>query len=280
MHSVPHAAYLTTPPSSVGKSSHDYDSSDEPQSRLLVQTPPSSPPELPQGCRDSNDRIQKCSNHPTIEHSRLTARSKRRRSPSSDDTSPDSENELFAFLRIPPIMDRLPSIAGHAQKRCLESGETDMSLADIQEGKDILACCLKLMPRSIVGQALIAKEADCKYKCLSTLAMAWAAEARAQDKQLHEMLIEEELAKYAVSAVEASILQRVLVGRSVEELDADVDFCVGAYSHDFQSFSVAISTLNQIEGAASCLSKSKEEPRAESSHLEDDSASSDFDIND
>jgi hypothetical protein len=136
------------------------------------------------------------------------------------------------------------------------------------------------MPRSIVGQALIAKEADCEYKRLSTLAMAWAAEARAQDKQLHEMLIKEELAKYAVSAAEASILRRVLVGRSVEELDADVDFCVGAYSHDFQSFSVADSTLNQIEGAASCLSKSKEEPRAESSHLEDDSASSDFDIND
>jgi hypothetical protein len=155
MRSVPHAAYLTTPPSSVGKSSHDYDSSDEPQSRLLVQTPPSSPPELPQGCRDGNDRIQKRGNHPTIEHSRLKARSKHRRSPSSDDTSPDSENELFAFPRIPPIMDRLPSIAGRAQKRfrpfeqphgllpnalelrfsrrCLESGETDMSLADIQE---------------------------------------------------------------------------------------------------------------------------------------------------
>jgi hypothetical protein len=155
MRSVPHAAYLTTPPSSVGKSSHDYDSSNKPQSWLLIQTSPSSPPELPQGCRDGNDRIQKCGNHPTIEHSRLKACSKRRQSPSSDNTSPDSENKLFAFLCIPPIMDHLPSIAGHAQKRfrpfeqphgflpntlelqfsqrCLESGETDMSLADIQE---------------------------------------------------------------------------------------------------------------------------------------------------
>ncbi|KAG2124732.1 hypothetical protein BD769DRAFT_1388674 [Suillus cothurnatus] len=237
MHSVPHAAYLTTPPSSVGKSSRDYDSSDELRStRLLTQTPPSSPPELPQSYHDcdGNDRIQKCGSHPTIGHSQ-------------------------------PKFSR----------RCLESGETDMSLANIQEGKDILAHCLKLMPKNIVGQALIAKEADCEYKRLSSLAMAWAAEARAQDKQVHEMLLEEELAKYAVSATEATILQRVLVGHSVEELNADVDFCIGAYSHDFQSFSVADSTLNQIEGATSCLSESKEE-EADSSHLEDDSAFSDF----
>jgi len=158
MRSVPHAAYLTTPPSSVGKSSRDYDSSDELRStRLLAQTPPSSPPELPQSYRDcdGNDRIQKHGSHPTIGHSRPKVRSKRQRSPSSDNTSPDSDNELFAFPRIPPIMDRLPSIAGRAQKRfrpfeqphgllpnalelrfsrrCLESGETDMSLADIQE---------------------------------------------------------------------------------------------------------------------------------------------------
>ncbi|KAG1756195.1 uncharacterized protein EDB91DRAFT_1241295 [Suillus paluster] len=277
MHSMPHAVYLTTPPSSVVGSSHDYNSSDELQSaRLLVQTPPSSPPEPPQIYCVHNDRIQKHGSHPTIGHSWLKSPPKHQRSPSSDDTSPDSENELFTFPRIPPLMDCLPSIVGCAQKRfrpfeqphgllpnalelrfsqrCLEPGETDISLADIQEGKDILMCCLKLMPKNIVNQALIAKEADCEYKCLSALALVWVAEAKAQDKQLHEMPIEEELAKYA-------------------ELDADVDFCVGAYSHEFRSFSVANSTLDQIEGIALCLSKSKEEPHA-------DSASSDFDIND
>ncbi|KAG1829883.1 hypothetical protein EV424DRAFT_1344033 [Suillus variegatus] len=132
-------------------------------------------------------------------------------------------------------------------RRCLESGETDMSLMDIQEstyqGKDILTHCLKLMPKKIVGQALVAKEADCEYKHLSALAMAWVAEARAQDKQLREMLVEDKLARYAVSAAEASILRR-------------------------------------IEGAASCLSEAEEELHADSaSHLEHDS-SSDFDIND
>lgn len=136
------------------------------------------------------------------------------------------------------------------------------------------------MPKKIVGQALVAKEADCEYKHLSALAMAWVAEARAQDKQLREMLVEDELARYAVSAAEASILRRVLIGRSVEELNANLDFCIGAYSHDFWSFSVADSTLNQIEGAASCLSEAEEELHADSaSHLEHDS-SSDFDIND
>ncbi|KAG1802387.1 uncharacterized protein BJ212DRAFT_1487397 [Suillus subaureus] len=287
---------LPIPPSSVGKSSHDHDSSNELRPTwLLIQTPPSSPPELPQSYCDSNDRIQKHGGHPTIGHSQLKVHSKHHRSPSSDNTSPDSENKLFAFPCISPIMDCLPSLAECAQKRfrpfeqshgllpnalklqfsrrCLESGKTDMSLADIQEGKDILMQCLKLMPKNIISQALIAKEADCKYKCLCTLAMAWVAEVRAQDKQLHEMLIKEEFAKYAVSITETSILWRVLVGCSVEELDADADFCIGAYSHNFWSFSVANSTLNQIEDAASCLSESKEKSHA-------DSASSDFDIDD
>ncbi|KAG1814162.1 hypothetical protein EV424DRAFT_1348879 [Suillus variegatus] len=270
MRSIHGAYHLSTPPSFVGKSSHDYDSSDELGStRLLVQSPPSSPPEPPQSHCDHNDRTQRCSNHPATGHPWLKVCSKCRRSPSSDNTSPDSENELFAFPRIPPILDRLPSIVGRTQKRfkpfeqphgslpntlelrfsqrCLESGETDMSLMDIREstyqGKDILMHCLKLMPKKIVGQALIAKEADCEYKHLSALAMAWVAEARAQDKQLHEMLVEDELARYAVSTAEASILQR-------------------------------------IQGAASCLSEAEEELHADSaSHLEHDS-SSDFDIND
>ncbi|KAG1717575.1 hypothetical protein EDB19DRAFT_1839608 [Suillus lakei] len=113
-------------------------------------------------------------------------------------------------------------------QRCLESGDTDRSLSDIQEhsiskGKDVLRCCLKLLPKTIVGQALVAKEADCEHKHLSTLAMIWAAEVKDRDKQLCEMLIEEELTKYAISAAEVSILQKVLVGHSVEELEAAMD---------------------------------------------------------
>ncbi|KAG1726170.1 uncharacterized protein EDB91DRAFT_1254429 [Suillus paluster] len=233
MCSVPHAVYLTTPPSSVVGSGHDYDSSDELQSaRLLVQTPPSSPPEPPQSYRVHNDRIQKHGSRPTIGHSWLK--------------SPPKQNELFAFPRIPPIMDRLPKSSRYPR------GQRHPHA----------------LPETHAQEHL-----DCEYKCLSALALVWAAEAKAQDKQLHEMLVEEELAKYAVSAAEASIFRRVLVGRSVEELDADVDFCVGAYSHEFRLFSVADSTLDQIEGVALCLSKSKEEPHA-------DSASSDFDIDD
>ncbi|KAG2335866.1 hypothetical protein BDR05DRAFT_953762 [Suillus weaverae] len=228
---MPCSAYhLTTPPSSIGKSSHDYDSNNDLGSaRLLAQTPPSSPPDLElQNYCDHNDNTQGHTNHPTTRHSQLKVHSKCRQSPLSDDTSPDSENELFAFPRIPPIMDRLPSIVGCAQKRfrpfeqphgslpntlelwfsqrCLESGETDVSLTDIQEGKDILMHCLKLMPKKVVDQALVTKEADCEHKHLSALAMAWVVEARAQDKQLHEMLIEDELARYAISAAEATIL--------------------------------------------------------------------------
>lgn len=122
------------------------------------------------------------------------------------------------------------------------------------QGKEILKRCLKLLPKTIVGQALVAKEADCEHKRLSALAMVWAAEARDRDKQLREMLIEDELAKYAISAAETSVLQKVLVGHSVEELEAATDFCVGAYGHNFRAFTVADLTLDQFENATTSQS--------------------------
>ena len=68
------------------------------------------------------------------------------------------------------------------------------------------------------------------------------------------MLIEDELAKYAISAAETSVLQKVLVGHSVEELEAATDFCVGAYSHNFRAFTVADLTLDQVESVTSSQS--------------------------
>jgi hypothetical protein len=44
-----------------------------------------------------------------------------------------------------------------------------------------------------------------------------------------------------------------LVGRSKEDLEVAKDFDVGAYSHNYRSFSVANLTLNYIKGVKSSL---------------------------
>ncbi|KAG1724458.1 uncharacterized protein EDB91DRAFT_1087469 [Suillus paluster] len=121
--------HLTTPPSSVGKSSYDPDSSDE-SPQIIVQPPPSS---LPDPAR-AHDK-KRCS--------RTVAR---------------------------PL---LPALAG-----CLESGDNDMSLADIEEGKDILMDSLKRLSKKTITQAVAANEADCESKRMAVLGMAWVVEAK------------------------------------------------------------------------------------------------------
>jgi hypothetical protein len=140
-------AHLSTPPSSVGNSSYDHHSSDE-SAQIVIQTPPSSPPDLlsPRH-RDKRRRSR------TTTHSILRLGS-REQSPTSSDTSPDSESELFAYPHPPSMIKRLPSFAVRAQKRfrpyqqphglvpnalelrffrrCLEFGNNDLSVADIE----------------------------------------------------------------------------------------------------------------------------------------------------
>lgn len=142
--------YPITPPSSVGQSIPDHDSSDELQfARNSVQTPPSSPPEPPQNYHKRNDRTRdRDTEYPPSARLNL----KRPRLPSDDISNP--EIDIFTFPRLPPIMDRLPSLVGRAKKRfrpfeqphglvpnalelrfsqrCLDSGETDISVSDIQ----------------------------------------------------------------------------------------------------------------------------------------------------
>ncbi|KAG1893295.1 uncharacterized protein F5891DRAFT_986041 [Suillus fuscotomentosus] len=263
---------LSTPPSSVGQSSHEPDSSDE-SPQIIVRAPPSSPPD-PTPYRSKR-------------RSRTVARSVRsrnhRRSPPSSDTSPDSDShELFAFPRPPSdIMERLPSLAGRAQRkfrpygkphgfvpnalelrffrRCLESGDNDMSLADIQAGKDILQDCLKRLSKKALTQAVAAKEADCESKRMAVLGTAWAVEAKDRYQALLEMIVEEEVERYTISSKEATFLRTFLVGCSREDLEVAKDFDVGAHSHNSRSFAVADLTLSHIEGVNTVMSSSPED---------------------
>ncbi|KAG1791264.1 uncharacterized protein HD556DRAFT_1445532 [Suillus plorans] len=234
-----------TPPSSFGDSSYDHDSSDE--SQILVQTPPSSPPDL-----SSPRHRDKKRSHMTTYH------------------------ELFALPRPPSnIMKRLPSFALHAQKRfkpyeqphglvpnalelrffrrCLESGDNDMSVADVEGGKSILEDCLKRLSQTVIAQAVAAKEADCEAKRMAVLGTAWAVEAKNRYQTLLEMIVQEEVETYTIDAKEAAFLRRYLVGRSREDLEVAKDFDVGAYSHNYRSFAIANLTLDHIGDVKSCV---------------------------
>ncbi|KAG1779368.1 hypothetical protein EV702DRAFT_1195331 [Suillus placidus] len=263
---------LSTPSSSVGQSSHDPDSNDE-SPQIIVRTPPSSPPDP--------------TLHRSKRRSHTVARSIHcrncRQSPPSSDTSPDSDSyELFAFPRPPSdIMERLPSLAGRAQRkfrpygkphgfmpnalelrffrRCLESGDNDMSLADIQEGKEIIQDCLKRLSKKIVAQAVAAKEADCESKHMAVLGTAWAVEVKDRYQALLEMIVEEEVERYTISSKEATFLQGFLVGCGREDLEVAKDFNVGAHSHNYRLFTVANLTLSHIESVNTVKSSLPEE---------------------
>ncbi|KAG1734378.1 uncharacterized protein EDB91DRAFT_1250891 [Suillus paluster] len=158
-------------------------------------------------------------------------------------------------------MKRLPALAGRVQRkfrpyakphgfvpnalelrffrRCLESGDNDMSLADIKV--------------KTITQAVAVKEADCESKRMAVLGTAWAVEAKDQYQALLEMIVQEELERYTISAKEAAVLQSFLVGCSWEDFEVAKDFDVGAHSHNSRSLAVADLTLNHIEGVKSCL---------------------------
>ncbi|KAG1893120.1 uncharacterized protein F5891DRAFT_1196852 [Suillus fuscotomentosus] len=289
----PMHGHLTTSPSSFGNSSYDRDSSDG-CAQLPVQTPPSSPPPDLSSPRHRNKKRRSR----TTAHSILRS-GHRKRSPASSDTSPDPEEELFAFPHPPSnIMQRLLGFAVRAQirfkpyeqphglvpnalelrffQRCLKSGDNDMSVADIEGGKDILKDCLKCLSQTLISQAVSAKEADCEAKCMAVLGTAWAVEAKDRYQSLLEMIVEEELERYTIDAKEAAFLRKYLVGHSKEDLEVAKDFDVGAYSHNYRSFAVANSTLSHIGGVKSCLP----EGDASSVAMEDLASNSDFEADD
>ncbi|KAG1775752.1 hypothetical protein EV702DRAFT_1046648 [Suillus placidus] len=263
-------ACFTPPPSSVGQMSSSH-KMDEPYQRP-IQTFRSSFCDARIHCDIS---ARKQSKHVTTYTRQL--------SPSSDDTSNDSslEDELRA-LPGPPIsiMRNLSRLVTRAQRQfkpydphhshasapsnAIElrfvhrsvgkyASETDMSLADVQElyqGKDIFERGLRGMSHKTVTQAVVAKQATCKSMRLRVLTTAWEIEVNLQCIKLLEFILEQNALEYAHSTADASFFQRQLVGGNKQELEASMDFNVGAHSHDLASFVVADIQLDHIKALA------------------------------
>ncbi|KAG1886907.1 uncharacterized protein F5891DRAFT_988610 [Suillus fuscotomentosus] len=95
-------------------------------------------------------------------------------------------------------------------KNLLKRNEVDLSLVDVHQGKEIFKESMKAMPDDTVYTAVIAKQADVESK-------------------------------------QASYFERVLVKRSLQQLEDDADFTVTTYSHDFAAYQVADLQLDYLE---------------------------------
>ncbi|KAG2108481.1 uncharacterized protein F5147DRAFT_695167 [Suillus discolor] len=208
--------------------------------------------------------------------------------PSSDDTSNDSsllEDELRAFPRPPSdVMRNLCRLVTRAKRQfkpydphrshvpnAIElrfihrsvgkyASETDMSLADVQEGKDIFERGLRGMSHKVVTQIVIAKQATRESMRLRVLTTAWEIEAILQNIKVLESILEQDAHEYGRSIADASYFQRYLAGRNKQELEASMDFSVGAHSHDLASFAVADVQLDHTEALARKLCMPEEAP--------------------
>ncbi|KAG2061145.1 hypothetical protein BDR06DRAFT_1002321 [Suillus hirtellus] len=261
-------ACLTPPPSSIGQLSptrqdEDFESSCHlwPDSSIQTST------------------VARASDHDSAFH----GRSRRPSSPSSDSdvTNDSSEDELLTLPGLPPSKN-LSYYVQHAKgwfkpydrqghgPNAIElrffhksigkySSETDMTLTDVQAGKELFKHGLEGMSSKAVAQAVVAMQATRESRRLRVLTTAWEIESSVQRTKLLERMLEQDALEYARSDAEASSFKQLLVGRTSQELDIDIDFNISAYNCDIRSFVVSDVQLDHIEDLARNLGLPEED---------------------
>ncbi|KAG1848137.1 hypothetical protein C8R48DRAFT_677342 [Suillus tomentosus] len=185
----------------------------------------------------------------------------------------DSDVPLYAPPSLPSVTCHMPCYAMRSAKRfrpatschdtpsALElrfverhlgkySGETDMSMIDVQKGFDVFNRGIDALPDSAVRAAVLAKRSDRESRRLRALTTAWELETTERHAILLQALLLNDAKKYADSVAEASFFEKLLVKRSRNQLEDDADFGIAAYTHDFTEYTVADSQLEQLEGVA------------------------------
>ncbi|KAG1859114.1 hypothetical protein C8R48DRAFT_674099 [Suillus tomentosus] len=142
-------------------------------------------------------------------------------------------------------------------------GETDLSLADVQAGKDVLERGVALLSKETLAQIIVAKRAACESMRLRAMTTAWEIQASSEHSKLLELIFKDEAKKFADRAAAVSFME-TLVSQNKQELESTIDFHVGAYSHDLTSLAVGDLQLEQIEDLARNL------PEKGKSHHDDD----------
>ncbi|KAG1852319.1 hypothetical protein C8R48DRAFT_676169 [Suillus tomentosus] len=127
--------------------------------------------------------------------------------------------------------------------------ETDMSLADVKAGKDVFERGAALLSKETIAQIIVAKRAACESMRLRAMTTAWEIQASSEHSKLLELIFKEEAKKFADRAAAVSFVE-TLVPHGKEELEAAIDFHIGAYSHDLTSLAVGDLQLDQVEDLA------------------------------
>ncbi|KAG1904330.1 uncharacterized protein F5891DRAFT_977192 [Suillus fuscotomentosus] len=189
-------------------------------------------------------------------------RSRRSSSPSSDSdvTNNSSEDELFVLPDLPPSKNLSYYVQrakrqfkpydthrGHGPN-AIElqflhksvgkySGETDMTLADVQANCSSVAC----------------------EACLARPSLKPLLRCKLPRTKLLETMLEQDALEYARSDAEASSFNKLLVGRTSKELNINIDFNIGAYGCDMTSFMVSDVQLDHLEAFAHKLGLPEED---------------------
>jgi hypothetical protein len=93
-------------------------------------------------------------------------------------------------------------------------------------------------------------QATRESKRLRVLTTAWDIESSIQRTKLFETMLEQDALEYVHSDAEASCFSKLLVGRTQNDLNFDIDFNIGAYNCDITSFVVSDVQLDHIEDLA------------------------------
>ncbi|KAG2060722.1 hypothetical protein BDR06DRAFT_967150 [Suillus hirtellus] len=134
-----------------------------------------------------------------------------------------------------------------------------MTLTDVQAGKELFKRGLEGMSSKAVAQAVVAMQATRESRHLRVLTTAWEIESSVQHTKLLERMLEQDVLEYARSDAEASSFKQLLVRRTSQELDIDIDFNIGAYNCDIRLFVVSDVQLDHIEDLACNLGLPEED---------------------
>ncbi|KAG2087031.1 uncharacterized protein F5147DRAFT_781456 [Suillus discolor] len=145
-------------------------------------------------------------------------------------------------------------------KNILKRNEADISLIDVQQGKEIFKRGVWHMSNATLQSAAIAKRADAESKRLHALATAWDLESTERHAVLLQMILKENTERYLDSLAEATFFESAMVKRSHQQLEDDADFTIAAYTNDITAHSMADKQLDHLEEIGAERNLSLEDP--------------------
>ncbi|KAG1790702.1 uncharacterized protein HD556DRAFT_1445984 [Suillus plorans] len=259
-----------SPSHSSRGSSHECEGSDGPSRRMTVDTHEPAP-------------ILDMTTGRTF--SRHVPRTKRARSPSSDETDSDINEPVTP----PPIIHHLSCFVKRAKsnpKPYERNGSTrlerrffnnqlrhkdSMSQEDAEKSKDVLERCLGRLSPGAAAQAVVTMHADVEWRRVSALATAWEIYASEEHLKFLHMVLKDEGEEYANASQEPlGVSVQELVRSNEKVIKEQIDCSVTAYSDDIALFSVGDTQLDYLENALTDVTSDSDDSGVALTNSEED----------